>query len=80
MDISCIYDSDSFCVLHLGPAPVVFEIVDRSAETSLCLHGVVALNFEKQIAAWKDVMPSQDAVEAKLAELTFFAQQKVIQH
>lgn len=79
-----LYDSDAFLVNHLlpgfaeddeaaesdGPALLRhgFEIVDKRTGREIYLDGSWAELFQQRLAEWRRNTPSQDEVEATLAQ------------
>lgn len=85
--MNMLYDSDQYVVIHyVANAPMAgeeepklnrdgFEIVDKKECKGVYLDGAWADMFQKQIKAWQDDTPTQEAVEeclegyAQLAQL-----------
>lgn len=65
MDLHCLYDSDSFIVVHTAPnAPGEgIEICNKQEGTSAYLTGRMCDYFKLQCQEWKVRMPEAEEVE-----------------
>lgn len=82
-----LYDSDDYVVVYIpyGPAEKPdalegYEIVDKTRNVGIFLHGDWAAAFERQIEAWKVKTPHQADVERVLAQYTKLATNPLIEH
>ena len=84
MDMSCLYDSDAFVVVHIAAAADEgdgFEIVDKAAETSTYLHGPMAEAMRFQIKAWQtDIPQEEEEVHELLASYSALNRNPLVQH
>lgn len=85
-----LYDSDTYCVVHVvlnqegDTAPRKpsngFEIVCKTRNQEVLLHGQWADIFQRQINAWQIATPTQDEVEEMLESYAALAQYPLVMH